>query len=161
MVLTDQLFSVTDQLFSDKRKFKDTIQIKKKEDILIITSFIPSNMNFQTIMMPKVNLAKMLSKKNWSVRTILILSMLLKILGVTKRLNDGCLVQNIFTYPTIFLCWLIMSRLSGNSSILLPDTMCSSCLGRLNSLHQATILRNDPIWLMTNHHSFFPEITPL
>ena len=33
-------------------------------------------MNFQTILMPKVNLAKMLSEKSWSVRTILILSML-------------------------------------------------------------------------------------
>ena len=27
-------------------------------------------MNFQTILMPKVNLAKILSEKSWSVRTI-------------------------------------------------------------------------------------------
>ena len=54
----------------------DTIWIKKKEDILIIDQFIPSNMNFQTIVMPKMNLAKILSEKSWSVRTILILSML-------------------------------------------------------------------------------------
>ena len=43
----------------------------KKEDILIIDPFIPSNMNFQTILMPKGNLAKSLSEKSWSVRTIL------------------------------------------------------------------------------------------
>ena len=33
-------------------------------------------MNFQTILMPEVNLAKKLSEKSLSVRTILILSML-------------------------------------------------------------------------------------
>ena len=36
---------------------------EKKEDILIIDPFITSNMNFQTILMPKVNLAKKLSEK--------------------------------------------------------------------------------------------------
>ena len=41
----------------------DTIWVKKKEDILIIDPFMPSNMNFQTILMPKVNLAKILSEK--------------------------------------------------------------------------------------------------
>ena len=37
--------------------------LKKKEDTLIIDPFIPSNMNFPTILMPKVNLAKNLSEK--------------------------------------------------------------------------------------------------
>ena len=66
---------LTDQLFSDKRKFtkikyglNDTIRVKKKEDILIIDPFTPSNMNFQTILMPKVNLAnffRMLLTPKW------------------------------------------------------------------------------------------------
>ena len=43
--------------------------------LLIIDPFIPTNMNFQTILMPKVNLAKTLSVKSWSVRTILNFSM--------------------------------------------------------------------------------------
>ena len=73
---------LTDQLFSDKRNSKikyglnDAIRVKKKEDLLIIDPFLPSNMNFETILMPKVNLAKILSEKSWSVRTILNLSML-------------------------------------------------------------------------------------
>ena len=54
----------------------DTIRVKNKEEVLIIDPFIPFYMNFQTILMPKVNLAKVLSENNWSVRTILILSML-------------------------------------------------------------------------------------
>ena len=52
------------------------IRVKKKEDLLIIDPFIPSNMNFETILMPKVNLAKKIIRKSWSVRTILNLSML-------------------------------------------------------------------------------------
>ena len=52
------------------------IWVKEKEDIIIMDTFIPSNMNFQTILMPKMVLAKHLSEKNWSVRTIHILSML-------------------------------------------------------------------------------------
>ena len=70
MVLTDQLFSKI------KYGLNDKIWVKKKEYILKIDPFIPSNMNFQTIFMPKVNLAKKLSEKSWSVRTILNLRML-------------------------------------------------------------------------------------
>ena len=55
-----------DQLFSEKRKFKrlkmdglnDTIRIKKNEVDLILYSFTPSDMNFQTIWMSQVFLAK-------------------------------------------------------------------------------------------------------
>ena len=73
-----------DQLFSEKRKFKrlkmdglnDTIRIKKNEVDLILYSFTPSDMNFQTIWMSKVFLAKSLSEKSWSLGTILILGML-------------------------------------------------------------------------------------
>ena len=54
-----------------KYGLNDTIWVKNKENILIIDPFIPFNMNFQTsIWMPKVNLAKILSEKSWSVRTI-------------------------------------------------------------------------------------------
>ena len=41
-----------------------------EKEILIIDPFLPSNMNFQTSLMPKVDLAKILSEKSWSVRTI-------------------------------------------------------------------------------------------
>ena len=71
-----QLLVLTDQLFSDQCKFNDTIWVEKKEDILIIDPFIASNKNFQTILIPKVNLATILSERRWSVRTILKLSML-------------------------------------------------------------------------------------
>ena len=43
---------------------------------LLIDPFIPSNMNFLTILMTKVILSKILSENSWSVRTILILSIL-------------------------------------------------------------------------------------
>ena len=52
----------------------DTIQIKKKQVILILYSFAPSapsDMNFQTILMPKVILAKFLSQKIYSLVTFL------------------------------------------------------------------------------------------
>ena len=52
---------------------------------IIIYPFIPSNMNFQTIVMPKVNLAKTLSEKSWSVGTILILSRPLFLLCLFQR----------------------------------------------------------------------------
>ena len=42
----------------------DTIRIKKNEFILILYSIKSSDMNFQTILMPKVILAKLLSQKN-------------------------------------------------------------------------------------------------
>ena len=48
------------------------VWVRSKEDILIINPFIPSN----TILRPKVNLAKILSEKSWSVKTLLNLSML-------------------------------------------------------------------------------------
>ena len=38
-------------------------------------SFAPSDMNFQTIWIPKVILTKILLQKSWSSRTILILGM--------------------------------------------------------------------------------------
>ena len=53
MVLTDQLF-LTNANSKIKYGLNDTIRVKKKEDILIIDPFIPSYMNFQTILMPKV-----------------------------------------------------------------------------------------------------------
>ena len=65
MVLTDHLF-LTNANSKIRYGLNDTIRVKKKEDILIIDPFIPSNMNFQTILMPKVNLAKILSEKKVS-----------------------------------------------------------------------------------------------
>ena len=60
-----------------KYGLNDTMRLKKKVlYILKIDPFIPSIMNFQTIVMTKLNLAKILSVKSWSVKTILILSML-------------------------------------------------------------------------------------
>ena len=61
MVLTDQLFSKI------KYGLNDKIWVKKKEYILKIDPFIPSNMNFQTILMRTVNLAKICLKKADSV----------------------------------------------------------------------------------------------
>ena len=52
----------------------DTKSTKKKT--LILDSFRPSDINFRTIFMPTVILAKKLSQKNILSRTILILSML-------------------------------------------------------------------------------------
>ena len=40
---------------------KDEIRIKKNEVIMILYSFTPSDMSFQTILMPKVILANFLS----------------------------------------------------------------------------------------------------
>ena len=48
---------------------------------------------------------------------------------------------------SLFLSWLVMSRLLGTSSIFCRDS--------LNMLHPAKILRNDPIWLMTNQQKTF------
>ena len=60
----------------------------------IIDPFIPSNMNFQTILMPKVNLAKFLSEKSWSLRTILNLSMLRhKDFGNQKHISSRTLAH--------------------------------------------------------------------
>ena len=73
MVLTDHLF-LTNANSKIRYGLNDTIRVK--EDMLINDPFIPSNMNFQTILMPKENLEKTLSEKSWSVRTILILSIL-------------------------------------------------------------------------------------
>ena len=53
-----------DQLLSEKRKFKiesglnNTMRIKRNEVMMRLYSFIPSDMNFKTILMPKVILAK-------------------------------------------------------------------------------------------------------
>ena len=38
------------------------MRVKKKENLLIIDPFIPYNMNFQAILMPKVNLAKKIAR---------------------------------------------------------------------------------------------------
>ena len=54
----------------------DMIQINKNAVMLTLCSFTPSDLNFQTILMPKVNLAKKLSQKSWFLETILILGML-------------------------------------------------------------------------------------
>ena len=59
------------QLFCNKRKFKrlnmvtlsDTIRIKKERIYLMIYSLTPFDINFHTILMSKVILAKYLSKK--------------------------------------------------------------------------------------------------
>ena len=42
----------------------DTKRIKKKQVILILYSFAHSDMNFQTVLLPKVILAKQISQKN-------------------------------------------------------------------------------------------------
>ena len=49
----------------------DVIRIKKKEFVLILQSFTPSDMNFKTILMPKVILAEILSQKSLSYLTFL------------------------------------------------------------------------------------------
>ena len=67
---------MTTQIQTIKYGLNDTKGIKKKQITLIIYSFTPSDMNFQTIMMLEVVLAKFLSQKSFSVRTILILSTL-------------------------------------------------------------------------------------
>ena len=61
----------------------DTKRIKKKQVTLILYSFTPSDMNFQTILMPKVILAKFLSQKIYSLGpflSFLYLSCILEIL---------------------------------------------------------------------------------
>ena len=50
----------------------DAMRIKKKDFVLIENSFTPSDMNFQTIWMPKVILTKIWSRNSWSLATILI-----------------------------------------------------------------------------------------
>ena len=67
-----------DQLFCDKTRVQtinnglnDTIGIKKNEVVLALYSFTPFDMNFQTILMPKVILAKILSQINYSPRPFL------------------------------------------------------------------------------------------
>ena len=47
--------------------FDNVKLIKKKQVTLIIYSFAPSNMNFQTLLMPKGILAKILSQKIYSI----------------------------------------------------------------------------------------------
>ena len=65
------------QIKTTKDGLYDVIRIKNKEfSILIINSFSPSDMNLKTILMPKVILAKNLSQKTDSYRTILNLSAL-------------------------------------------------------------------------------------
>ena len=65
-VLTGQLFFVTNANQMIKYGLNDTIQIKR-EFLLILYSFTPSDMIFQTIMMGKTTLAKFLSQKSWPV----------------------------------------------------------------------------------------------
>ena len=45
----------------------DTKSIKDNQVILILYSFTPTDMNFQTILMPKLILAKFLSQKIYSL----------------------------------------------------------------------------------------------
>ena len=54
----------------------DTKRIKKKQITLILYSFTPSDLNFQTILMPKSDYGKISVTKNLLTWTILILSML-------------------------------------------------------------------------------------
>ena len=66
---------LTELLFCDKRKFKrfhtyglnNTKRIKKKQVTLILYSVTPSDMNFQTILMPKVILAIFFVTKIYSL----------------------------------------------------------------------------------------------
>ena len=61
------------QMQTTKYGLYDMIWLKRKEFILILY-FTPSDMNFQTILMSQVILAKILSRKSWSLRTILIVN---------------------------------------------------------------------------------------
>ena len=59
--------------------------------ILILNSITPSDMNFQTILMPKVNFAKIMSEKIWSIGTILISILkyaLVKLLWYADKTDD-------------------------------------------------------------------------
>ena len=58
----DQLF-VTNAKSNDGIILNDLIQVKLKEFILILYSFTPSDMNFHTILMLEVILAKFSSQK--------------------------------------------------------------------------------------------------
>ena len=59
-----------------KYGLNDTKRIKKKQVTLILYSFTPSDMNFQTMLMPKVILAKFLSHKIYSLGPFLCFSIL-------------------------------------------------------------------------------------
>ena len=72
----DQLFSRPTQIQTLEYDLDDAMWIKKKDDVLIEYSFTPSDMNFQTIWMPKGILTKIWSRNSWSLVTILTLSML-------------------------------------------------------------------------------------
>ena len=63
-------FSEKTVIIGDMELTKDQYESSSDEDAHV------SIMNFQTILMPKVKLAKDLSEKSWSARTILILSIL-------------------------------------------------------------------------------------
>ena len=66
-----------DQLFRDETLEYGLDDADKKERPLLIEySFTPSDMNFQTIWMPKGILTKIWSRNSWSLVTILILSIL-------------------------------------------------------------------------------------
>ena len=69
--------------FCDKLKFKqlimasvNLIRIKKKEFILTLQSFTPSDMNFKTILMPKSDFGNFFVTKSYSSVYILIFSAL-------------------------------------------------------------------------------------
>ena len=61
------------QIRTIKYGLYDMIRLKNKEFIMILYSFTPNDMNVQTILMPRVILAKFSSQKSWSLETILIL----------------------------------------------------------------------------------------
>ena len=70
---------LSELIFCDKRRFKRlnmALMIKKKQVTLILFSFTPSDMNFQTFLLLKGILAKTNSQKNLLTQTILILSIL-------------------------------------------------------------------------------------
>ena len=59
------------QIQTIKYDLNDTKIIKKKQDTLILYSFTPSDMNFQTFLLPTVILAKLLSQKTFALRPFL------------------------------------------------------------------------------------------
>ena len=76
MYLTELLFTLWQtQIQMIKYGFNDTKRVKKKQAIWILYSFI-YDMNFQTILMPKVILAKNLLQKIYSLGPFLSKSML-------------------------------------------------------------------------------------
>ena len=69
MYLTESFFVANGQMQIQKIKygFDDRKRIKKKQVILKLHSFTPSDINIQTVLVPKMILAKFLSPKIYSL----------------------------------------------------------------------------------------------